>query len=319
MWDSAAVSGARSQKGIAVVKLSALWQDMRMLGNLFLVRTTSDPEKKTARLYEMYPPDRLVVEDTHYYNLGYWKPGCTTLDEAAETLADVVADTAEFKPDDTVLDVGFGYGDQDFHWVDRYGPEKIIGINITKIHIRVAQERARKLGLLDRVDFREGSATAIPLPDNSVDKVVALESAFHFDTRADFFAEAYRVLKPGGVLVTADIIPMAGGKAKADIRSHAIKWIRIMIDDSNWYPRDRYGDLLASAGFDTVEVRSIRDNVYEQWRQYHVRRVQDPSFQRRSSTLFYKMVAVAHRDQDTLTEELKSLDYVVASARKPAL
>ncbi|MEO3845929.1 MULTISPECIES: cyclopropane-fatty-acyl-phospholipid synthase family protein [unclassified Streptomyces] len=297
------------------MKLS-LWEDLRMLGNLALVRMISDPEKKTARLYEMYPPDRLVVEDTNYYNLGYW-PGCTKLDEAAQALADEVADTAEFKPDDTILDVGFGYGDQDFHWIDKYGPSKIIGINITKTHIRIATDRAKERGLTDRIDFREGSATAIPLPDNSVDKVVALESAFHFATRADFFAEAHRVLRPGGVLVTADIIPMEGGKPKADIRSHAIKWIRVMIDDANWYPRKRYGEILESAGFESVEVRSIRDEVYEPWREYHVRRLQDPTFKSRSSKLFYKMVAVAHRDQDLLKDELKSLDYVVSAARKP--
>lgn len=289
-----------------------------MLGNLFLVRTTSDPTKKTARLYEMYPPDRLVVEDTHYYNLGYWEPGVTSLDTAAEKLADVVADTADLRPDDTILDVGFGYGDQDFHWIEQRGLKKIIGINITKLHIDIARQRARERGLADKVDFRQGSATAIPLPDASVDKIVALESAFHFDTREDFFAEAFRVLKPGGRLVTADIIPMAGGMPKADIRSHAIKWIRVMVDDVNWYPSEEYGRKLDKAGFTAVDVRSIRDNVYEEWRRYHVRRVQEPAFQRRSSKLFYKMVAVAHRDQDTLVEELKSLDYVVASAQKPA-
>lgn len=48
-----------------------------------------------------------------------------------------------------------------------------------------------------------------------------------------------------------------------------------------------------------------------------MRRLQDPTFKARSSKLFYKMVAIAHRDQDLLAEELKSLDYVVASARKP--
>ncbi|MFG1920210.1 methyltransferase domain-containing protein [Micromonospora sp. NPDC048898] len=289
-----------------------------MLGNLFLVRTTNDATKRTARLYEMYPPDRLVVKDTNYYNLGYWGPGCTELDHAAEALADMVADRAALKPQDTVLDVGFGYGDQDFHWVETRGLTRIIGINITKLHIKVARERAAERGLTDRVDFREGSATAIPLPDASVDKIVALESAFHFDTREDFFAEAFRVLRPGGLLVTADILPMAGGIPKADIRSHAIKWIRIMVDDANWYPSATYGTKLAKAGFTDVNVTSIRDNVYEQWRQYHVRRVQEESFKRRSSSLFYKMVAVAHRDQDLLQRELKSLDYVVASAQKPA-
>jgi SAM-dependent methyltransferase len=48
----------------------------------------------------------------------------------------------------------------------------------------------------------------MPVDADSVDVVIALECAFHFRTRQRFFREARRVLRPGGRLVTADIIPM---------------------------------------------------------------------------------------------------------------
>ena len=62
------------------------------------------------------------------------------------------------------------------------------------------------------IDLQLGSATERPLPDSSCDVVTAVECGFHFHTRERFLAEAYRVLRPVGLIVLADVIraaPMA--------------------------------------------------------------------------------------------------------------
>lgn len=94
-----------------------------------------------------------------------------------------------------MLDVGFGYGDQDFKWLRERQVAKVYGLNITPHHVEAAQRRAQEEGLADRTDFRLGSATELPFEDNTFDRVVALESAFHFYPRSAFFAEALRVLR----------------------------------------------------------------------------------------------------------------------------
>ncbi|NGO72789.1 SAM-dependent methyltransferase, partial [Streptomyces boncukensis] len=177
-------------------------------------RSAPSPDDRVRSFYELL--DRLHSKEfygdlmglrTRYVNYGYWAPDCADHDEACEALADELAETAGITAGDHVLDVGFGYAEQDFHWMRTRKPERIVGINVTPAQVRVAQQRARELDLGERLDLREGSATSLPFESASFDRVVALESSVHFDTRQTFLAEAFRVLRPGGVLATTDPVP----------------------------------------------------------------------------------------------------------------
>ncbi|MDJ0740438.1 MAG: class I SAM-dependent methyltransferase [Gammaproteobacteria bacterium] len=200
-----------------------------------------------------------------YLNLGYWRDA-TTLDDACEALVRLVGDAARFRAGDRLVDCGFGFAEQDIYWARRSPTLGIIGLNVTPSQVVHARQRVRQAGLDGRIDLRVGSATAMPLADASADVVIALESAFHFRTRERFFREALRVLRPGGRLVTADILPI--GVANADTGgyrwSRAWRWSasRFAIPDDNAYARGDYRALLARIGFAAVDVRSIRDDVY---------------------------------------------------------
>ncbi len=200
-----------------------------------------------------------------YLNLGYWKTA-RTIDEACVDMAMLVANAAGVGASDKVVDVGFGFGDQDMLWMERLTPAHITGLNITTSQVKLARERVQERGLADRIDLREGSATAMPLPDAAFDKVVGVECAFHFDTREAFFREAHRVLKPGGKLALADVIMADPDPSAFQRRMQRFNWNFFMkkyaVPEANADTKETYAAKLKAADFTNVSVRSIRHEVY---------------------------------------------------------
>jgi ubiquinone/menaquinone biosynthesis C-methylase UbiE len=95
----------------------------------------------------------------------------------------------------------------------RYHIKSITGINIVNHQIEKAQKRVIKSELQNKIKFEFGSATNISsiYGENAFTKIIALESAFHFDTRELFFQESYKSLKPNGILCTADLAILREG------------------------------------------------------------------------------------------------------------
>lgn len=267
-----------------------------------------------GRIYDLLSTSS-ATESGLYLNLGYWRDAAN-IDEASEALAMRVAESAGIGAGDTVLDCGFGFADQDMLWARSLQPARIIGLNITESQVVLARERVAAAGLDDRIELHHGSATEMPVESGSIDKVVALESAFHFPTRERFFAEAWRVLRPGGRLVTADIIPMppADG-ARLRLRQRVSWWLvasKFAIPAGNVYTMSGYRSRLAACGFDQVRVESIRDDVYEPLHRYL--RV-TPQCLRRLHPIARLPARMALRSE--AADVYAGLDYVLATAVKP--
>ena len=101
-----------------------------------------------------------------------------------------------------ILDVGCGIGGSSLYLAYKFAAE-VTGITLSKVQAARARERAISAGLEDSVDFQVANALAMPFADNSFDLVWSLESGEHMPDKAQFIAECYRVLKPGGKLLLA--------------------------------------------------------------------------------------------------------------------
>lgn len=101
-----------------------------------------------------------------------------------------------------ILDVGCGIGGSSLYLADKFAAE-VTGITLSQMQVSRARERAINLGLEEQVQFELANALAMPFADNSFDLIWSLESGEHMPDKAQFLAECYRVLQPGGKIILA--------------------------------------------------------------------------------------------------------------------
>ncbi|MCB1919344.1 MAG: class I SAM-dependent methyltransferase [Candidatus Competibacteraceae bacterium] len=271
--------------------------------------------KSVSDIYELISTNA-YSGDGLYLNLGYWKEA-DNIDDACRAMARLCADQARLNDHDELLDVGFGFADQDMYWMEHYGPRRIVGLNITHSQVELARQRVAERGMSDRIELLEASATDMPLQDETFDKVIGLECAFHFNTRERFFTEARRVLRPGGRLVLTDVIrmkPMEGAWQRLIQRSN---WNffskKYVVPEENADTQDTYAEKLQHAGFVNIRVESIREQVYPQLHHYMAT---DPEMLKRFHFLARLPYYLALRFD--ASKVYIAYDYVLVSAEKPA-
>jgi ubiquinone/menaquinone biosynthesis C-methylase UbiE len=156
---------------------------------------------------------------------------------------------ASLQPGEVVLDLGSGGGIDCFLAAKTVGPTgRVIGLDMTPDMIKLARRNAKKVGATN-VDFRYGEMEEMPIEDASVD-VILSNCVINLSPDKDaVFAEAFRVLKPGGRLVVSDIVTK--GDLPPAIRDNMNTWAGCV---SGALDEAVYLDKMRAAGLIDVEV-----------------------------------------------------------------
>ena len=151
---------------------------------------------------------------------------------------------AGLKPGEVVLDLGSGGGIDVFLAAQKVGPAgRVIGLDMTQEMIDLAQRNAQKVGA-QNVEFRLGEMENMPIENSSVDVIIS-NCVINLSLDKDkVFAEAYRVLKPGGRMVISDLV--TEGDLPPAVRQSVEAWVGCL---AGALDKGEYLEKVEAAGF----------------------------------------------------------------------
>jgi ubiquinone/menaquinone biosynthesis C-methylase UbiE len=146
-----------------------------------------------------------------------------------------------------VLDIGSGLGGPARTVAETYGC-RVTGIDLTQAFCDAAATLSGWVGLRDRVVFRQGNATSLPFGDAEFDAAMTIHVAMNIAAKDRMYAEARRVLKPGGRFAVYDVLQGEGGEVL-----FPVPWAREP-SISHLATPDAMESLLSGAGFRILVV-----------------------------------------------------------------
>ncbi len=173
--------------------------------------------------------------------------------EAGANLDKVMVERGQIGADSVVIDVGCGSGTIAIGLSKSTGCQ-ITGVDLSGVRIANAIDSLEDQPetVREKVTFKKGSATDLPIEDESFDRAWSQATIYHVPDKVKVLEEVYRVLKPGGIFVFDDLI-----KPQPEISDKARKFVyeRLLYDTD--FSFESYQAALKEAGFEVLEAEDM--------------------------------------------------------------
>ena len=179
----------------------------------------------------------------------------------------ILADIVKVEQSDRVLDAGCGIGGSSI-WIASKRGCAVTGITPVQTQVDLARSAVREQNLNHLVTIQKGDYTATCLEDQSFDVIWALESLCHAGSKAAFYREASRLLRPKGRLIIAEYVRTRRPLLPADERL-AREWL------SGWAipdidTKEEHIANAAAAGFEDIEIRDVTARMRKSLRRLYM-------------------------------------------------
>jgi len=213
-------------------------------------------EKDVINLYNTMSPVMQLATGGSMLNFGYWSSKHIDPISAQDNLCNVFGNLSELSTAKNAIDVGSGLSAPSKLWRDSFPNLNLYDVNINFKQLCFSKHQKN-------IEFLNSTSTKLPFSDNSVDRVLALESAQHFKPLLDFIVESKRVLVKSGFLVIAIPITISNPPLRK-LGLLKFTW------SSEHYSLDYLKHLLTSNGFKIIHEMLIGSNVYDPLADYYV-------------------------------------------------
>ena len=164
-------------------------------------------EYERRRVAEHYEHDpsifRLVLDERLGYATGMFASPDEDLDTAQARKYAWIAEQLDIRPGERVLDVGCGWGSNLLYLAERT-EGRLHGVTLSAQQRAFALDRARELGVGDRVRIEQLHVEDLDLAPESLDAVLFVGSVVHMHNREEIYELVTRALVPGGRLLISD-------------------------------------------------------------------------------------------------------------------
>ncbi|UCE23164.1 MAG: arsenite methyltransferase [Candidatus Zixiibacteriota bacterium] len=155
---------------------------------------------------------------------------------------------AQVKEGDVVLDLGSGPGLDLILAARKVGDRgKVIGLDMTPEMVETCRTNLQKANATN-AEVRQGEMESMPVADSEVDWIISNCVINLSPEKEKVFAEAYRVLKPGGQMMISDIVTV---NLPEDVRNDMRAWVGCI---AGAVEEDEFIELAKNAGFEEVRI-----------------------------------------------------------------